>query len=91
MTGARLSRRGFVYGAGSLTAAVLLAPEAVAGKRRKRPSLRGGKFAEGIALGRSHAARGSRCGPAWRTPRAPAPWRSRWRAITASARSWPAT
>ncbi len=51
MTGARLSRRGFVYGAGSLTAAVLLTPEAVAAKRRRRPSLRGGKFAEGILSG----------------------------------------
>ena len=42
----RLSRRDFVHGAGGLSAAVLLAPQAMAaaGKRRK-PSLRGGKFA----------------------------------------------
>ncbi len=48
----RLSRRDFVHGAGGLSAAVLLAPQAMAaaGKRRK-PSLRGGKFAEGVASG----------------------------------------
>jgi alkaline phosphatase D len=48
----RLSRRDFVHGAGGLSAAVLLAPQAMAatGKRRK-PSLRGGKFAEGVLSG----------------------------------------
>ena len=51
MNGDQLSRRRFVTGASGLTAAVLLAPEAMAGKARKRPSLRGGKFAEGIASG----------------------------------------
>ena len=51
MNGALLSRRGFVSGAGGLTASVLLAPEAMAGKRRPRPNLRGGKFAEGVASG----------------------------------------
>ena len=51
MNRALLSRRGFVSGAGGLTASVLLAPEAMAGKRRPRPNLRGGKFAEGVASG----------------------------------------
>ena len=51
LNAALLSRRGFVSGAGGLTAAVLLAPEAMAGKRAPRPSLRGGKFAEGVASG----------------------------------------
>ncbi len=51
MTAALLSRRGFVSGAGGLTAAVLLAPEAIAAKPRRKPSLRGGKFAEGVISG----------------------------------------
>ena len=49
-----LSRRGFVSGAGALTAASVLAPQALAerlqGKRRP-PTLRGGRFPEGIASG----------------------------------------
>jgi alkaline phosphatase D len=47
----RLSRRDFVSGAGGLSAAVLLAPQAVAAPRRRRPSLRGGRFAEGVLSG----------------------------------------
>jgi alkaline phosphatase D len=46
------SRRGFLAGAGGLTAAALLTgPEALAAKPRKRPSLRGGSFAEGVLSG----------------------------------------
>ncbi|HEU0024286.1 MAG TPA: alkaline phosphatase D family protein [Thermoleophilaceae bacterium] len=45
-----VSRRGFVHGAGGLTATVLLVPEALA-KPSRRPNLRGGKFAEGVASG----------------------------------------
>ncbi|MBN1529207.1 MAG: alkaline phosphatase D family protein [Thermoleophilaceae bacterium] len=51
MYGDLLSRRRFVTGASGLTAAVLLAPEAIAAKPRRRPSLRGGRFAEGVASG----------------------------------------
>jgi alkaline phosphatase D len=47
------SRRGFLAGAGGLAAGtMLLGPDALAGiSRRKRPSLRGGKFAEGVLSG----------------------------------------
>lgn len=46
------SRRGFLAGAGGLTAAAILTgPEAFAAKPRKRPSLRGGTFAEGVLSG----------------------------------------
>ncbi len=52
MTVDRLSRRNFLYGAGGLSAAVLLTPEALAGRRgRVRPTLRGGRFAEGVLSG----------------------------------------
>ena len=48
------SRRGFLAGAGGLAAAALLTgPDAFAAQPRKRPSLRGGSFAEGVAVGRS--------------------------------------
>lgn len=46
-----LSRRGFVSGAGGFAAAVLVAPEALAGRPRRKPSLRGGEFAEGVLSG----------------------------------------
>ncbi len=52
MTVDRLSRRKFLYGAGGLSAAVLLTPEALAGRRgRPRPTLAGGRFAEGVLSG----------------------------------------
>ncbi len=48
----RLSRRKFLYGAGGLSAAVLLTPEALAGRRgRRRPTLAGGRFDEGVLSG----------------------------------------
>ena len=46
------SRRGFLAGAGGLTAAAILTgPQAFAAKPRKPPSLRGGTFAEGVLSG----------------------------------------
>jgi alkaline phosphatase D len=46
------SRRGFLAGAGGLAAAaVLTGPDALAAKPRRRPSLRGGRFAEGVLSG----------------------------------------
>ncbi len=46
------SRRGFLAGAGTLAAAAALTgPQAFAARPHKRPSLRGGKFAEGVASG----------------------------------------
>jgi alkaline phosphatase D len=46
------SRRGFLAGAGGLTAAALLTgPDAFAAKPPKRPTLRGGSFAEGVLSG----------------------------------------
>jgi alkaline phosphatase D len=48
---ARVSRRKFVSGAGGLTAAVMLAPDAMAWWGRRGPTLRGGQFAEGVLSG----------------------------------------
>ncbi len=46
------SRRGFLAGAGGAAAAALLTgPTAFAARPHKRPSLRGGKFAEGVLSG----------------------------------------
>ena len=46
------SRRGFLAGAGSLAAAtVLTGPDALAKPKHRRPTLRGGSFAEGVASG----------------------------------------
>jgi alkaline phosphatase D len=46
------SRRGFLAGAGGLAAgALLIGPDALAARPRKRPSLRGGRFAEGVLSG----------------------------------------
>ena len=44
-----ISRRGFLAGAGTAAATVALAPEAFAAARR--PTLRGGRFAEGVMSG----------------------------------------
>ncbi len=49
-----LSRRGFVSGAGALSAATVFAPQALADRlegNRRTPTLRGGSFPEGIASG----------------------------------------
>ena len=53
MTAALLSRRGFVSGAGGLTAAVLLAPEAIAAKRRDAAEPARRQVRRGGHLGRS--------------------------------------
>jgi alkaline phosphatase D len=46
------SRRGFLAGAGGVAAAAMLTgPDAFAQRARKRPSLRGGTFAEGVLSG----------------------------------------
>ncbi len=54
MNDAKVSRRRFVSGAGGLSAAVLVAPNAMASRGwhgRRGPTLRGGKFAEGVLSG----------------------------------------
>jgi alkaline phosphatase D len=46
------SRRGFLAGAGGVAAATMLTgPQALAARPRKRPSLQGGRFAEGVISG----------------------------------------
>ena len=52
LPGLALSRRGFIAGAGGLAlATAATGPDALAAKPRRKPSLRGGRFAEGVLSG----------------------------------------
>ena len=52
LPGLALSRRGFIAGAGGLAlATAATGPDALAAKPRGKPSLRGGRFAEGVLSG----------------------------------------
>ena len=51
MTKHAVSRRGFLAGAGALAATAVAAPEAALAARPRRPTLRGGRFAEGVMSG----------------------------------------
>ena len=86
-----LSRRHFVTGAGALGAATIFAPQALAARGKRQPTLRGGQVPPGRPVGRPVAHRDHPVDQGRRRRRAAAAWSSRWRATAASGAWWRAS
>ena len=94
MDGLPFSRRDFVASAGTLGAVTIFAPQALAqelsARKRKAPTLRGGRFKEGILSG-DPTPRGITLWTRVAGVEGRAAWSSRSRATAAFAASWPAS